>query len=171
MLSFQLPVRPDEVHSSGWKLVFKNNQCTVPENTTVLQITHTWVTGILWQPIWELSTSECHPLYSNTCSNYIHKHNLIIIINSTFDIALRWTTPGVQFSPGLYKDWFVVRLNFRVYSFLKASVYRWVLSSDLKLARLLHVLICLGESSISLVQHIWMISQEMFCVWSLVFPA
>ena len=37
MLSFQLPVRPDEVHSSGWKLVFKNNQCTVPENTTVLQ--------------------------------------------------------------------------------------------------------------------------------------
>ena len=29
MLSFQLPVRPDEVHSSGWKLVFNQNQCTV----------------------------------------------------------------------------------------------------------------------------------------------
>ena len=28
---------PDEVHSSGWKVVFKYNQCTVPENTTVLQ--------------------------------------------------------------------------------------------------------------------------------------
>ena len=37
MLSFQLPVRPDEVHSSGWKLVFNQNQCTVPEITTILQ--------------------------------------------------------------------------------------------------------------------------------------
>ena len=37
MLSFQLPVRPDEVHSSGWKLVFNYNQCTVPEITTILQ--------------------------------------------------------------------------------------------------------------------------------------
>ena len=25
------------VHSSGWKLVFKSNQCTVPEITTILQ--------------------------------------------------------------------------------------------------------------------------------------
>ena len=37
MLSFQLPVRPDEVHSSGWKLVFNQNQCTVPEIITILQ--------------------------------------------------------------------------------------------------------------------------------------
>ena len=37
-LVFQLPVRPDEVHSSGWKLVFNNNQCTVPEITTILQV-------------------------------------------------------------------------------------------------------------------------------------
>ena len=37
MLSFQLPVRPDEVHSSGWKLVFNKNQCTVPEITAILQ--------------------------------------------------------------------------------------------------------------------------------------
>ena len=27
----------DEVHSSGWKLVFNQNQCTVPEITTILQ--------------------------------------------------------------------------------------------------------------------------------------
>ena len=39
MLSFQLPVRPDEVHSSGWKLVFDQNQCTVPEIITILQKT------------------------------------------------------------------------------------------------------------------------------------
>ena len=37
MLSFQLPVRPDEVHSNGWKLVFNQNQCTVPEIITILQ--------------------------------------------------------------------------------------------------------------------------------------
>ena len=37
MLSFQLPVRPDEVHSSGWKLVFNYNQYTVPEITTIPQ--------------------------------------------------------------------------------------------------------------------------------------
>ena len=37
MLSFQVPFRPEEVHSSGWKLVFKSNQCTVPEITTFLQ--------------------------------------------------------------------------------------------------------------------------------------
>ena len=29
--------RPEEVHSSGWKLVFKSNHCTVPEITTLLQ--------------------------------------------------------------------------------------------------------------------------------------
>ena len=31
------PVRPDEVHSSGWKLVFNQDQCTVPEIITILQ--------------------------------------------------------------------------------------------------------------------------------------
>ena len=30
-------VWPDEVHSSGWKLVFNQNQCTVPEIITILQ--------------------------------------------------------------------------------------------------------------------------------------
>ena len=33
----QVPFRPDEVHSSGWKLVLLQNQCTVPENTSSLQ--------------------------------------------------------------------------------------------------------------------------------------
>ena len=37
MLSCQLPFRPDEDYSSSWKLVLLQNQCTVPENTSLLQ--------------------------------------------------------------------------------------------------------------------------------------
>ena len=37
MLSFQLPFRPDEDYSSSRKLVLLQNQCTVPENTNLLQ--------------------------------------------------------------------------------------------------------------------------------------
>ena len=29
--SFQFSLRPDEVHSSGWKIVFNYNKCSVPE--------------------------------------------------------------------------------------------------------------------------------------------
>ena len=36
-LSFQLPFKPDADYSSGWKLVLLQNQCTVPENTSLLQ--------------------------------------------------------------------------------------------------------------------------------------
>ena len=39
----------------------------------------------------------------------------------------------------------IVRLGFEVYLVLKACLYRWVLSSDLNLVRLLHVLICTGR--------------------------
>ena len=31
-------LKSDEVHSSGWKLVFQQNQCTVPENTSRLLV-------------------------------------------------------------------------------------------------------------------------------------
>ena len=37
VLTFQLPFRPDEDYSSSWKLVLLQNQCTVPENTSLLQ--------------------------------------------------------------------------------------------------------------------------------------
>ena len=39
----------------------------------------------------------------------------------------------------------IVRLGFEVYLVLKACLYRWVLSSDLNLVRLLYVLICSGR--------------------------
>ena len=48
----------------------------------------------------------------------------------------------MQFSPALYKDCVIVKLGFKVYLVLKACLYRWVLSNDLNLVRLLHVLIC-----------------------------
>ena len=36
----------------------------------------------------------------------------------------------------------IVRLGFEGYLVLKVCLYRWVLSSDLNLVRLLHILIC-----------------------------
>ena len=52
MLSFQLPVRPDEVHSSGWKLAFNQNQCTVPEIVTILQDLFLWLVFVVWITVW-----------------------------------------------------------------------------------------------------------------------
>ena len=74
---------------------------------------------------------------------WLDTHKYIII--STFDIALRWTAPNVQFSPVLYKDCVIVKLGFKVYIVFKACLYRWVLSNDLNLVRLSHVLICSGR--------------------------
>ena len=34
---FQFSFRPDEVHSSGWKLVYNYNNCSVPEKSNLLQ--------------------------------------------------------------------------------------------------------------------------------------
>ena len=48
----------------------------------------------------------------------------------------------MQFSPALCKDCVIVKLGFEVYLVLKACLYRWVLSNDLNLVMLLHVLIC-----------------------------
>ena len=48
---------PDEVHSSGWKLVFNNNLCTVPEITTILQDSFNIVSGLgVW---WKNKKSIC----------------------------------------------------------------------------------------------------------------
>ena len=45
--SFSVLPRPDEVHSSGWKLVYKCNQSSVPEkNTWLLQERTEWETYI-----------------------------------------------------------------------------------------------------------------------------
>ena len=42
---------------------------------TLQQVTHSWVIDILCQPFRELSTSECHHLYRNTCFYYMKKHS------------------------------------------------------------------------------------------------
>ena len=55
------------------------------------------------------------------------------------------TTPDLQFSSALYKHCVIVKFGLRSYILLKACLYRWDLSNDLNLVRLLHVLICSGR--------------------------
>ena len=56
---------PDEVHSSGWKLVFKYNQCTVPEITTILQVLRC---SLSLSP----KVLADSPMFSSSQSNLLH---------------------------------------------------------------------------------------------------
>ena len=94
MLSFQLPVRPDEVHSSGWKLVFNYNQCTVPEITTILQI-------------YTYSFEHLHTIWLKSIVNHLDERSKYDWTVSLCGLVVRvfaQNARGVQFDPhqGLY---------------------------------------------------------------------
>ena len=142
MLSFQLPVRPDEVHSSGWKLVFNYNQCTVPEITTILQdislyipiswlfqMSSHWLHWKVKSSLWALPVFNPGGVYHKThLVTFLYIFLLVDCFNwALIDCIEKWRVHSelCQFqSVGVYCKTHLVTF---LYIFLLVDCFKWAL--------------------------------------------
>ena len=73
VLSFSYPFRPDEVHSSGWKLVFNESTVLFLRKSTSTITTTEWETYIKLKLVLSFKLKKL-PLYDHNSSNVLATH-------------------------------------------------------------------------------------------------